>query len=41
MTSPAGTTAAALHELEKGGFRAAIGEAIRAAHRRAIELGNG
>lgn len=41
VTSPAGTTAAALHELEKGGFRASVGEAIRAAHRRAIELGNG
>lgn len=40
VTSPAGTTAAALHELEKSAFRAAVGEAIRAAHRRAIELGN-
>lgn len=41
VTSPAGTTAAALHELEKGAFRATVGEAIRAAHRRAVELGNG
>jgi pyrroline-5-carboxylate reductase len=40
VTSPAGTTAAGLLELEKGAFRAAIIECVRAAHRRAIELGN-
>lgn len=39
VTSPAGTTAAALLELEKGAFRATIIEAVRAAHRRAVELG--
>jgi pyrroline-5-carboxylate reductase len=39
VTSPAGTTAAGLLELEKGGVRAAIIECIRAAHRRAAELG--
>jgi pyrroline-5-carboxylate reductase len=41
VTSPAGTTAAALREMEKGALRATVGEAIRAAHQRAIELGNG
>lgn len=41
VTSPAGTTAAGLLELERAGVRAAFVEAIRAAHRRAIELGTG
>lgn len=40
VTSPAGTTAAGLLELEKGAFRASIIECVRAAHQRAIELGN-
>lgn len=40
VTSPAGTTAAGLLELEKGAFRASLIECIRAAHQRAIELGN-
>jgi pyrroline-5-carboxylate reductase len=39
VTSPAGTTAAGLLELEKGAFRASIIECVRAAHRRATELG--
>lgn len=39
VTSPAGTTAAGLLELERGAVRAAIIECIRAAHRRAGELG--
>jgi pyrroline-5-carboxylate reductase len=39
VTSAGGTTAAALFELEKGAFRATVMEAVRAAHRRAIELG--
>ena len=39
VTSPAGTTAAGLLELEKGAMRATIIKAIRAAHRRAVELG--
>ena len=39
VTSPAGTTAAGLLELERGGLRAAIIEAVRAAHQRARELG--
>jgi pyrroline-5-carboxylate reductase len=39
VTSPAGTTAAGLLELEKGSFRATVIECIRAAYRRAQELG--
>ncbi len=39
VTSPAGTTAAGLLELEKGAVRASVIECVRAAHRRAIELG--
>lgn len=38
VTTPAGTTAAGLHELERGGLRAAMTEAIMAARRRAEEL---
>ena len=39
VTSPAGTTAAGLLELERGAFRASLIECVRAAHERAIELG--
>lgn len=39
VTSPGGTTAAAVHVLEEGGFRAAIEDAVRAASQRAKELG--
>ena len=39
VTSPAGTTAAGLLELEKGAFRATVIECIRAAYERATELG--
>jgi pyrroline-5-carboxylate reductase len=39
VTSPAGTTAAGLLELEHGAVRASIIDCIRAAHERAIELG--
>lgn len=39
VTSPAGTTAAGLLEMEKGAVRASIIEGIRAAYRRAGELG--
>jgi pyrroline-5-carboxylate reductase len=39
VTSPAGTTAAGLFELERLGVRGAIMEAVRAAHARAMELG--
>lgn len=39
VTSPGGTTAAAVHVLEEGGFRAAIEDAVRAAAQRSRELG--
>ncbi len=39
VTSPAGTTAAGLFELEKGAMRASIINCVQAAHRRARELG--
>ena len=39
VTSPGGTTAAAMHVLEDGGFRALIEDAVRAAARRSRELG--
>jgi len=40
VTSPAGTTAAGLLELERGALRASVIKCIRAAHERAIELGS-
>ena len=39
VTSPAGTTAAGLRVLEDRGLRAALIEAVAAAHARAQELG--
>ena len=39
VTSPGGTTAAAVHVLEQGGFRAAIEDAVRAAAQRSREMG--
>ena len=39
VTSPGGTTAEGLRELERGGFRTTLMEAVSAAHRRARELG--
>ena len=40
VTSPGGTTAAALSELEAAGMRAAIDDAIEAAYLRALDLGD-
>lgn len=39
VTTPSGTTAAGLFEMERGGLRAAIMAGIAAAHRRSIEMG--
>lgn len=39
VTSPGGTTAAGLRELERHGVRTALAEAIAAAHDRSVELG--
>jgi pyrroline-5-carboxylate reductase len=41
VTSPGGTTAAAMHVLEERGFRALVEDAVRAASRRATEMGDG
>jgi pyrroline-5-carboxylate reductase len=40
VTSPGGTSAAALHELESGRLRTVLSEAVWAAYRRTDELGN-
>ena len=41
VTSPGGTTIAAIRELERHGVRAALTAAIEAAHARSVELGAG
>jgi pyrroline-5-carboxylate reductase len=41
ITSPGGTTAAALFVLEKGGFRTVVAEGMWGAYRRSLELGGG
>jgi pyrroline-5-carboxylate reductase len=41
VTSPGGTSAAALYYLEKAGFRTAISRAVWAAYERSVELGKG
>ena len=39
VTSPGGTTAAGLRQLEQGGLRAAVAEAVEAARKRSEQLG--
>tara|TARA_B110001452_G_scaffold38787_1_gene29650 strand:+ start:351 stop:1253 length:903 start_codon:yes stop_codon:yes gene_type:complete len=39
ITSPGGTTASALYELERGGFRTTVSDGLWAAFRRSLELG--
>ncbi len=39
VTSPGGTTAAAIKTLENGGFKELVSKAVKAAHERAKELG--
>ena len=41
ITSPGGTTAAALYDLEKGGFRTVVAEGMWGAYRKSLELGGG
>ena len=41
VTSPGGTTIAAVHALEAGGMRGAVMNAVLAAARRSEELGEG
>jgi pyrroline-5-carboxylate reductase len=40
VTSPGGTSAAALHELESGRLRTVLSEAVWASYRRTVELGD-
>ncbi len=41
VTSPGGTTAAALYHMEKGGLRTVLSRGIWAAYQRSVELGQG
>jgi pyrroline-5-carboxylate reductase len=40
VTSPGGTSAAAIYELERGGLRTVIADAVWAAYKRSVELGD-
>lgn len=40
VTSPGGTSAAAIYEMEKGGLRTVIADSVWAAYRRSVELGD-
>ena len=40
VTSPAGTTASAIYELEKGGLNSLVNDAIWASYRRSLEMGD-
>jgi len=39
VTSPGGTTASAIYELERGGLRPLVNDAIWACYRRSLEMG--
>jgi pyrroline-5-carboxylate reductase len=39
VTSPGGTSAAAIYQLEKGSLRTVLSKAVYAAYQRAMELG--
>lgn len=39
VTSPGGVTICAVHALDKGGFRAALIDAVEVATKRSIEIG--
>ena len=39
VTSPGGTTADAVYQLEKGGFRTVLSKAVLAAYQRSVALG--
>ncbi|MDP9244341.1 MAG: pyrroline-5-carboxylate reductase, partial [Chloroflexota bacterium] len=39
VTSPGGTSAAAIYELEKGRLRTVLSDAVWAAYRRTVQLG--
>ena len=39
VTSPGGTTADAIYQLEKGAFRTVLSKAVMAAYRRSVALG--
>ena len=39
VTSPGGTTADAIYQLDKGGFRTVLSKAVMAAHERSVALG--
>jgi hypothetical protein len=39
VTSPGGTSAAAIHEMESGRLRTVLSEAVWASYRRTVELG--
>jgi pyrroline-5-carboxylate reductase len=41
VTSPGGTTAAALYQMEKGALRTVISRAVFAAYERTVTLGQG
>jgi len=41
VTSPGGTTIAGIHELERGGIRASLMNAVESATKRSMELGKG